>query len=77
MKQLANNQVLSKSGRVDTVTTFLIQPTGGSVTAQVYIDNAWADMKTFSENEAVDISIKSDVQWRFTIPSGSSVYYYI
>ena len=77
MKQLTSNEVVVKSGRVDTVATFLIQTTGGNVVAQVYINGAWADMKTFSENEAVDISIKSDVQWRFTIPLGSSVYYYI
>jgi hypothetical protein len=77
MKQLTNNEVVTRSGRVDTVTTFLIQPTGGDVIAQVYINDAWVDMKTFTENDAVDIVIKSDVQWRFTIPAGSSVYYYI
>jgi|GEM_PF-6490530 len=77
MKQLTNNEVVTRSGRLDTVTTFLIQPTGGDVIAQVYINDAWVDMKTFAENDAVDIVIKSDVQWRFTIPTGSSVYYYI
>jgi hypothetical protein len=77
MKQLTNNEVLVKSGRVDTVSTFLIQTTGGNVVAQVYIGGEWVDMKIFLGNEIVDIPIKSDVQWRFTIPTGSSVYYYI
>jgi hypothetical protein len=76
MKALANNEVVTKSGRVDTVVTFLIQPTGGNVIAQVHIGENWVDMKTFGENESVDIVIKSNVEWRFNIPTGSSVNYY-
>lgn len=76
MKQLTSNEVVTKSGRVDTVVTFLIQPTGGNVIAQVHIGESWVDMKTFSQNESVDIVIKSGIEWRFNIPAGSSVYYY-
>jgi len=76
MKQLTSNEVVTKSGRVDTVVTFLIQPTGGNVIAQVHIGESWVDMKTFGQNESVDIVIKSDIEWRFNIPAGSSVYYY-
>lgn len=76
MKQLTSNEVVTKSGRVDTVVTFLIQPAGGNVIAQVHIGESWVDMKTFSQNESVDIVIKSDIEWRFNIPAGSSVYYY-
>jgi len=76
MNNLANNEVITR-GDLGGVTTFLIRPTGGDVVAQVNIAGEWTDMKTFAENDAVDIVIKSGVQWRFTIPTGSSVYYYI
>ena len=76
MKQLTSNEVFIR-GDLGGTTTFLIRPTGGDVVAQVNINGEWADMRTFSENDAVDIVVKSSVQWRFTIPAGSSVYYYI
>ena len=78
MQQLTNNEVISNVtiGHVSVLVTFIVKPVNDTVTLQTNTGSSWVDVKGYTDNEAVDVPLHSGVQWRFTIPNGSTVSYY-
>ena len=79
MKQLSSNEVVSNDTLNDysAMVTFVIQPDGGSVDAQVLVGADWVTIESYSDNASVDINIRGQVSWRFTITGSGTVHYYL
>mgnify|MGYP003625338691 CR=1 FL=1 len=78
MQNLLSNEVISNQTLKKYVTdvTFVIQPEGGTIKAQNYVNNEWVDIEAYTANTSIDISVRGGAEWRFNITGAGRVDYY-
>ena len=73
MKELASNEVFKFSNKPIRLT---IKPAGNTATLQTNVNGTWTTLEEYTNNQSLDILLRDDVEWRVTLPTGSSAYYY-
>lgn len=73
MKQLSSNEVMKFSNKMIRLT---IIPNGNTATLQTDVNGTWTTLSEYTDNQSLELVLRDDVEWRVTLPSGSSAYYY-
>ena len=73
MKQLASNEVMKFSDKIIRLT---IIPNGNTAILQTDVNGTWTTLNEYTDNQSLDIRLRDDVEWRVTLPAGSTAYYY-
>lgn len=73
MKALASNEVMKFSDKIIRLT---IIPNGNTAILQTDVNGTWTTLNEYTDNQSLDIRLRDDVEWRVTLPAGSSAYYY-
>ena len=73
MKQLTSNEVFKFSNKPIRLT---IIPNGNTAILQTSVNGTFTTLEEYTENKSLDILLREDVEWRVTLPAGSSAYYY-
>lgn len=75
MRELQHNETFSGSNETRNIT---LVPRGATVTLQLKCDEVFQSMETYSENNAVEIDLKSGMVWRVSMSdSGAAAKAYL
>lgn len=73
MKALASNEVMKFSDKIIRLT---IIPNGNTAILQTDVNGTWTTLNEYTDNQSLDIRLRDDVEWRVTLPAGSTAFYY-
>ena len=73
MKALASNEVMKFSDKIIRLT---IIPNGNTAILQTDVNGTWTTLNEYTDNQSLDIRLRDDVEWRVTLPTGSTAFYY-
>lgn len=73
MKALASNEVMKFSDKIIRLT---IIPGGNTAILQTDVNGTWTTLNEYTDNQSLDIRLRDDVEWRVTLPAGSTAFYY-
>ena len=73
MKALASNEVMKFSDKIIRLT---IIPNGNTAILQTDVNGTWTTLNEYTDNQSLDIRLRDDVDWRVTLPAGSTAFYY-
>ena len=73
MKALVSNEVMKFSDKIIRLT---IIPNGNTAILQTDVNGTWTTLNEYTDNQSLDIRLRDDVEWRVTLPTGSTAFYY-
>ena len=73
MKALVSNEVMKFSDKIIRLT---IIPNGNTAILQTDVNGTWTTLNEYTDNQSLDIRLRDDVEWRVTLPAGSTAFYY-